>query len=468
VTQAAPRKPPPKPTAEKLPAIYALGDRAIILRKLEEAQWCFERAMELEPNAPRPYMGLAQVRQLQGKGVLARALVMDALRRGADPAESYVLLGRFFQFDGDFDSAQAAFERALQTNPSHGQAHLCLALLRPPADSAAHVAELERIAKLPSVGPEHRATLDFALARAHEKAGNVDAAFAAYKRANALRRAQFPPDTDLPGAARRMIAFFTPAFVQSHRDFGSPSERPVFIVGMMRSGTSLVEQILASHPQVHGHGERTEITQIAMALHARLNAGPYPECLAQLDQATAARYAAGFIALFDRDAPNAARNIDKLPHNFEHLGLISLLFPRARIIHCVRDPIDTCLSNYFQDFAEKNTFTYDLRSMGEEYRTYQRLMAHWQAVLPNPMLTIQYEDLVADQAGVSRRAVEFLGLPWDEACLNFHANPRPVFTKSLWQVRQPIYHDAVARWRRYQRHLGPLFDALGITPPPTP
>jgi hypothetical protein len=242
---------------------------------------------------------------------------------------------------------------------------------------------------------------------------------------------------------------------------GDPSEQPVFVVGMMRSGTSLLEQILDCHPQVHGHGERNEIAQIAMALQQAAGA-PYPGCLATVDAATVAKYAAGYLAFLRKDAPDALRSIDKLPHNFSHLGLISLLFPRARIIHCVRDPLDTCLSNYFTDFNEKNTFTYDLPALAHEYREYRRLMAHWLAVLPNPVLEVPYEGLVDDLESWSRRAVAFLGLDWDNACLAFHENKRPVFTKSLWQVRQPLYRDSVGRWRRYARHLGPLFDGLGL------
>src|ERR1700722_6976746 len=190
-------------------------------------------------------------------------------------------------------------------------------------------------------------------------------------------------------------------------------------------------------------------------------------CSSRARVSPALRIAGETLARLEQEAPDATRNVDKLPHNFERLGMISLLFPRARIIHCTRDPIDTCLSCYFHDFVSDNRFTNDLKTLGRFYRYYQRLMAHWEAVLPNPILQLPYEALVADQEGWTRKLVNFIGLPWDERCLAFHQNERPVYTYSLWQVRQPIYTSSIERWRLYEKHLDPLFEALE-EPPPAP
>ena len=184
-----------------------------------------------------------------------------------------------------------------------------------------------------------------------------------------------------------------------------------------------------------------------------------------LDPAVAAALADGYLAPLERDAPDACRSIDKLPHNFEHLGVVGMMFPHARIIHCVRDPVDACLSGYFHDFEAQNRFTYGLDLIGRYHRYVDRLMAHWAAVLPNPVLRLPYEALVADQEGWSRRLIDFLGLPWDDRCLRFFDSGRPVFTYSLWQVRQPIYASAIGRWQPYAAHLGPLFDALDLPRP---
>jgi len=247
------------------------------------------------------------------------------------------------------------------------------------------------------------------------------------------------------------IARWTPDFFARTRDWGEPSELPVFIVGMPRSGTSLVEQIASSHPDVFGAGELRDIANISKSLSwSQCQPGPIKDAARkQLDR---------LLAL----GGSALRAIDKMPSNVKHLGLIATLFPSARVILCRRDPRDTCLSCFFQHFGVGNLFSFDLREYGHLYVHTDRLAAHWLKVLPLPILQVQYEDLVADLEGQSRRLISFLGLPWNPACLDFHRAERIVQTFSAWQVRQPIYTRSVGRWRNYQRHLGPLFEALGL------
>ncbi len=448
---------------DMVPALYELGQVLNRLQKFDEAARCFERGLALDPQSPIIYQGLARTRHLQGRCHEARALIAQALTHKADEADCHTMLGLVHQTEGDFGAAIAAYRQAITIIPSHAQAHLCLAMISKPDNPSEHIQELERIRALGTLDAEQRTTLEYALAKALEHLGDHDAAFFRYQAANDLRKTQYPFDSKgYTAFIDRLIATFSKEFFTNMAGIGSASERPVFVVGMMRSGTTLTEQILASHPMVHGHGELDYIRQIVTALPEQL-VQPYPECSTKVDSVTALRLAEEYMARLERDAPKAVRSIDKQPQNFDRLGMIALLFPRARIIHCTRDPVDTCCSNYFHDFGSDNRFTYELETLGHFYRDYQRIMTHWKSVIPNPILDIPYEALVADQEDWSRRLVDFLGLPWDERCLDFYKNERPVYTYSLQQVRQPIYSSSIRRWHPYSKHLGPLFDALEIS-----
>jgi hypothetical protein len=259
----------------------------------------------------------------------------------------------------------------------------------------------------------------------------------------------------------RLIATFTPAYFEQVRGFGLDTDVPIFVVGMMRSGTTLVEQILASHPLVYGAGERIELGLLASGLPRRLGvADEYPECVRHLDRATVQAVATTVLQGLQERSDGARHVVDKMPLNFLGLGLIATLFPKARIIHCQRDPVDTCLSCYLRNFAASFTFTYDLQHLGLYYRQYERLMAHWRAVLPLPIFELRYEELTAEPETHTRQLLAFCGLPWDERCLRFHETERPVRTASMLQVRQPMYRSAVGRWQRYEKHLSPLLAAL--------
>ena len=234
---------------------------------------------------------------------------------------------------------------------------------------------------------------------------------------------------------------------------------------MPRSGTSLVEQILDTHPSVAGRGELGALAKIATALDAAdREMPPYPESMDLLSIRAADRLAADYLAALrnglDASKQDAIYLTDKTPLNFLTLGLAEVLLPGCRVIHCVRSPMDTCLSCYFTNFAFGNHFSTDLAHCGAFYRDYRRLMEHWKRVLSLPILDVRYEDLALDPEGQTRRMLEFLELPWDDRCLRFHENPRPVATASKYQVRQPVYLSSVGRWKHYERHLGELMNAL--------
>jgi hypothetical protein len=307
-----------------------------------------------------------------------------------------------------------------------------------------------------------RVAAGFARAELLDRMDRFDEAFAGFAEANALARRgliEAGRGYDAEGMRQRvdrLISQWTPDSLAALAEAGNESERPAFIVGMPRSGTSLVEQILASHSQVFGAGELSEIGRIAQQLP------PLSSDAGQLAAWTAAARSLGSAHLAHLEAlgGGASRVVDKLPDNLLHLGLIATLFPRARVIFCERDPRDICLSNYFQLFAGGNPWSYDLAECGHRFRQVARLADHWRHVLPIAWLQVSYEALVGDLEGESRRMLEFLGLEWESACLEFHRTERVVVTQSTWQVRQKLSTRSVGRWGHYERHLGSLVSAL--------
>jgi tetratricopeptide (TPR) repeat protein len=303
--------------------------------------------------------------------------------------------------------------------------------------------------------------LHFDAASLLDRMGRYDEAFAHARRANELLAK--PCDASALVDADRKIAYFTPQRLRCLPRSTVDSRRIILIVGMPRSGTTLVEQILASHPQVFGGGESHVLDNLYQELcQANWSDGAeFPESLDSLSLSSADRLAKRYQSeLVPPEAGSAVYITDKTPLNFRHLGLVELLLPNCHVIHCTRSPLDTCLSCYFTDFAFGHDFSRDLEQLGAMFRHYQRLMAHWNQFLTIPIHQVRYEDLVLDLETQSRRITGFLQLPWDKRCLKFHENPRRVYTASKHQVRQPIYLSSIGRWRNYQRHIAKLIDAL--------
>ncbi|HEY2586576.1 MAG TPA: sulfotransferase [Tepidisphaeraceae bacterium] len=310
--------------------------------------------------------------------------------------------------------------------------------------------------------PRTTASLHFAAAHLLDRMGRYDEAFGHATRATAPWANAY----DAAGLERLVagcIADFTPATLARMKRATIDDRTPVFIVGMPRSGSTLVEQVLASHPQVFGAGELPWLVELWQKLFSRLGMFHVSmrEALTQMLPADADAVAAEYLRPLKALRADAARVVDKNLSNFMHMGLIRALFPVARVIVCRRDPLDTCVSCYMTDFDQVLPFTCTLPALGHFYRQYERLMAHWKQVLDLPILELQYEAMVGDLEGHARRLIEFLGLPWDDRCLHFHRNPRKVATASQAQVRRPIYSSSIGRWRHYERWLGPLRDALG-------
>jgi len=422
------------------------------------------RAVALDPQGSEARFNLATVlRQLatnlRGMGDLDGAIegYGEALTLRPDDAPLWNDLGRCFHALGRFDDAVAAYRRAIALDSDFPDPYRNLAACRELTTADAEIAGIAALADRADLPAEERVAAGFALGKALDDSEQYEEAFAAYDRANRLYRAARAEAGDrfdaaeLTRAVDRSIAEFTAEFLAGIRGWGNPSEVPVFIVGLPRSGTSLVEQIAASHSRVFGAGELRIIGETAAVL------GPANGWTREAVRRAADSHLERLRAL----GSGAERVIDKMPDNLFMLGVIAALYPAARVIFCRRDPRDIGLSCYFQKFsAGLLTFSYDLADCGQRIRETERLAAHWRRELPLRWIDIHYEALVADLAGESRRLIEFLGLEWEPACLEFHRTERAVQTASGWQVRQPLYDRSVGRWRHYERHLTRLLEAL--------
>ena len=446
---------------EHVSAHYNLGNCYRDVGNLEKAAACYRRAVEINPEYAKGHNALGGILRDQDKAAEAIACHRRALAINPRYAAGYYGLACVLQVLGRFDEATTQFEKALAIEPDYAGPYQGLAAMRKTEPGDELIARMQELLDTAALSRADRILLDFALGKCFDDTGEYDEAFEHYRSANELKKLVEPFNAgDFTRKIDRVIETFTRRLVEEKAALGTSSELPVFVVGMPRSGTTLVEQILASHPRVVGAGELRLIGRMGENLPGLLQASvPYPECARLLDAATVLRLAQGYLDHVEALAGGAARVVDKEPVNFAHLGLIATLFPRARIIHCQRDPMDTCLSCYFQDFRSQ-AFANDLSHIGLYYQTYRRLMAHWRRVLSMPVLDLCYEDLATDPEGASRRMIDFCGLGWDDACLDFTNTDRAVLTASFWQSRQPIYKTSIGRWRRYEKHLGPLKRAL--------
>jgi tetratricopeptide (TPR) repeat protein len=480
---------------------YNLGNVLVAMRRLEEAAVHYQEAIRLQPNFPQAHNNLGSVFLELGKVDEAIEHFALAVRLQPDYVDAYVNLGSALHQRQQVAAAVEAYLQLLRIQPHNAlahnnlaeaylelgdtpqaQIHLREALRNDPAfvqpllhlaangfysDAEPGIEQIKARIMDPHLSHDLASRLHFVLGYLLDLAGATDEAFDHFSRANALRRSVLKQNGTAYDARAhsqridRLIAFFSPEFFERTRGFGLMTEVPVFIVGMPRSGSTLVEQILSQHSQVHGAGELKDVSRLVTELPAKLAAAnSYPECLAELNAATARDLGGAHLRELTRRGGSAARVTDKMLDNYLYLGLLAALFPRARVIHCKRDPRDVCLSCFFQ-FFKGLSFTWDLDDLGRHYREYERLMAHWRTVLPLPMLEVAYEDVVADLESISRRLVAFCELEWEDRCVRFHENQRLVQTISRVQVRKPLYTSSVGRWRRYAAHLGPLLQALG-------
>jgi tetratricopeptide (TPR) repeat protein len=429
-----------------------LGSVLFELRRVEEAAASYRRALELQPRWVPAHLGLALVLRQQRQADEAEVSCRQALALDPENVEALASLGELLADRGKFAQAEPLFERAIALNPAFAPAYASIASHRRMTDAdSTWRASAEKLlgGRVPLA---HEISLHYALGKYFDDLSQYDEAFGHFRQANELTR-RLGIRYDRARLERRVdeiIAFFPAQSAENPETTAASSELPVLIIGMPRSGTSLAEQILASHPAVHGAGEVIYWNGAYDHFRrARTEGTNTTDLLGSLREEYLARLSAV--------AGGAARVIDKMPGNFLYAGLIHATLPRARIIHMQRHPIDTCLSIYFQNFYNIGPYANDLDDLAHFYRQYQRVTDHWRTVLsPASLLEVPYEALVADPEAWSRRMVDFIGLQWDARCLEFHATERVVITASKWQVRQKISTKSVGRWRHYEAFIARL------------
>jgi tetratricopeptide (TPR) repeat protein len=426
----------------------------------------FQRALALRPDVAEVHNNLGNALLREGRFADALAEYQRAIALRPDSADAYSNLGNAHKELGSIAEAVSAYEKAIALAPRAGVYYRHLVETRRVLPDDRYLADMETLAlDMASLPTGDQKELHFALAKACADQQQHERAFNHCLAANALKRAEIVYDEPATLAVfDRIRAVFDSDMMRGRRGLGDPSRVPIFIVGMPRSGTTLVEQILASHSGVFGAGERNDIERSVARPTAQTDALPFPELVPGLSDEVLRALGTSYVEGTVRMAPEATRVTDKMPGNFLFLGLIHLTLPHARIIHMKRHPLDTCLSCFMLQFGAGQAYSYDLRELGRYYRGYQALMQHWRRVLPaEAMLEVQYEDVVADVEQQARRVVAYCGLEWEKSCLDFHRTQRPVRTASAIQVRQPIYRSSVGRWRLYERFLQPLIEELGLT-----
>jgi tetratricopeptide (TPR) repeat protein len=475
-------------------AIRMMAELAARVGRLKDSEALLRRALELTPDFGAARANLATVLYKQNRfpealehlnAVLAEggdkpvqqnlkaaalgriggyeeavALYQELTTRFPDHAKLWMSYGHMLKTVGHQDESVAAYRRALAVEPTLGEVWWSLANLKTTSFSDEDIAAMDKALKSSGLNVEDEYHLHFALGKAMEERSNHDAAFTHYDRANALRNAELKYD---PHTVRqkvdRVIAQCTPEFLASRAGQGHVARDPIFILGMPRAGSTLIEQILASHSMVEGTMELPDIP--AMALREGHDAD-WIDALAGFSAEDLERLGAEFMERTriqrKTDKPFF---IDKLPNNWNYLAFIRLILPNAKIIDARRHPLDCCFSNYRQHFAKGQAFSYDLAHLGQYYADYMRLMAHFDAVEPGSVYRVIHEQLLENPEGEIRSLLEFLDLPFEESCLNFHQNKRAVRTASSEQVRRPINRDGVDQWKPYAAHLEPLKRALG-------
>ncbi len=440
----------------------ALGRALQAWDRLEEAHALYQQARVTHPGAFELLAASAdsayQMRDLDSARDLYRQLLQ------VEPKNPSVRnsLGQVLASLGEEVDAQQIFQELTSEEPLFGEPWLNIARARHfTSVDDSDIRQMRSVLKRRQMNPSQTLYVHFALGKALDDCKEYDQAFSHYEKGNTLRRRELQFDADeVERQFDRLIEAFSSELMEGLSQKGSSETQPLFIVGMPRSGTTLLEQVLCTHPDVGTAGELRDLARIARNV-ARSNEKPWPECITGASGSHLKTMASEYLAALELRASGSARIIDKMPQNFLHVGFAALLFPDTTVVHCTRDPLDTCLSNYFQIFPGGIDYAYDLADLGRYYKNYQRLMSHWQDLLGERLVTVRYEELVSESEPTLRTLLKAIGLPWDPACLSHQDTVQRVDTLSLYQVRQPLNVGSTRRWCNYEKHLGPLREALG-------
>jgi tetratricopeptide (TPR) repeat protein len=445
---------------------FNLANALFLQQKAPEGLAEINRLLEQAPDTPAYRNLQAACLALIGDHETVNRIYEDLLVTYGRQPKIWLNYGHSLRAVGRQEDAVAAYRRSIALAPGLGEAYWSLANLKVVKFTPAEDAAITRMAEMPTLADDDRIHLHYALGKAREDAGQSAQAFAHFARGAALRRARTPYNIDeLAGVVARSRALFTPEMLADRQDAGSQDDAPIFIVGLPRSGSTLIEQILASHSRVEGTMELPDINHMVQDLIRAIPGGAstaWPDLLGALTPARLKALGDDYIA---RTRVHRVMGrplfIDKMPNNFQHVGFIRLILPRARIIDARRHPMGACFSAFKQHFAHGQDFSYDLGDLGAYYQLYIELMRHFDAVAPGTVHRVIYEDLVEDTEGEVRRLLAACGLAFEPDCLEFYRNTRAVRTVSSEQVRQPIFREGLDQWRHYEAWLAPLAEALG-------
>lgn len=447
-------------------ALAYMGAIHVDQGRLDAAFDALKKSLAIAPNKAETLNMMGRAYFEADEPAKAIETYQRAIALKPDFADPYNNMGNALKEVGRFDDALRAFETCLALSPESIGTYVNLVdTYKFRSDDDRHVRAIEaQIARGGALSDERRMQMSFAAGKVYDDLKRYDEAFPLLAAGNALKRKTIAYDEPtILSYFERIKNVITADLVREKSGGGVAGAAPIFVLGMPRSGTTLVEQILASHPRVAGAGELKDMSNTVNSVRSKDGTTvPFPEFVPVATPAEIARIGEVYLQKLTRRAPGAERITDKMPSNFYFLGLIHLALPGAKVIHTNRNAVDTCVSCFSKLFAGEQSQTYDLGELGRYYRAYHGLMAHWRAALPaGAFLDVQYEDVVADTEGQARRILDYCGLEWDARVLDFHRTERPVKTASSSQVRQPIYNSSVARWRNYEKFLGPLLQELG-------
>jgi len=438
----------------------ALGELGYQAAEYGKAEVFYQRALTIEPTDFHSHSGRGMALRRLGRLEEALACYAQAIRLQPGNPSLHLNQGNLLSDMGRIDDASESYRQSIRLRPNHARTYQLLAGVRKHKTYDADLKAMEALYKQPRLAAEDRMHLAFGLGKAFEDLAQYDKAFEFFAQGNMHKRSAIPYSIDEDVKLfERLKATFDADFFKEHRDAGSADKCPIFILGLPRSGTSLVEQILASHPDVHGAGELADLEIVCRGAMET-----FPDRISQLNPGTWKDLADNYLQRLRSHSTSAAHVTDKMPQNFLYIGMIASMLPNAKIIHCRRDPLDTCLSLFKSLFVSTgHQWSYDIEDLGCYYRLYLELMEHWDRVLPGRIYDLHYESLVANPEQQIRQLLDFCKIPFDPACLTFHESKRAVQTLSFAQVRKPIYSSSVQLWKRYEKHLQPLISKLGDT-----
>ena len=434
-----------------------LGERG----EYGDAEEALKKARELGASIPKTALALADLYVTSGEIEKGRRALGEAVEQGGDDPDILLEAAQTLSFIGDFDLQETLLQRVLKKDPENVAARVHLAFVSKRKLDDAGVAFMEKRIDDPAIDAKVRTSTGFALGHHYRNIKEYDKAFRYYKRGKQLKGYSWDR-LAYRGWVDRTLEIYSRSFFEERADWGLDSRLPVLIVGMPRSGTTLTEQIVSAHSAVHGAGEFGAVTGLSVGPELQVpRILDEAESILAVDAVDCEAMARNHLARLEAQVRHGESFVtNKLPHNFQLLGLFALEFPRAPVIHIRRDPRDNLMSIYFQDFGGYHPYAYDLKNLAFQYWEQERLMSHWKSVIPNPVFTLDYEKLVTDLEGMIHRLAAFLGITVEDAMKRFYEQERQVQTASKWQVRQKLYSTSIGRWKPYEKHLRPLFEAL--------